>query len=135
MRSQRQLRVGEEIRHTLATIFMRGDAPWPAGFAAPVLTVTEAQVSPDLKNVTVFIMPLGGQRVAETVKVLNNIAGHFRHQLAQELTLRYTPKLRFAADNSFDYAERIDQILHKPDVAKDLERRPRHDPKDNDDEE
>lgn len=123
MRSQRQLRVGEEMRHALAGLFMRGDIPWPHGLTGmPDVTVTEVQVSPDLKNATVFVMPLGGQKLNETVKALNQIVGHFRHEIAQTITLRYAPKLRFAADNSFTYAQRIDDILHKPDVAKDLDK-------------
>ena len=122
MRTQRQLRVGEEIRHVLAGLFMRGDIPWPHGSVdMPDVTVTEVQVSPDLKNATVFIMPLGGRKLNETVKALNNIVGHLRHEVAQVVRLRYTPKLRFAADNSFTYAQRIDDILHQPDVAKDLD--------------
>lgn len=124
MRSQRQLRVGEEIRHTLATMFMRGDVPWPHGFSAPNVTVTEVQVSPDLKNATVFVMPLGGQKLDETVRILNEIVGHFRHEVAKKMQLRYAPKLRFQPDNSFVYAQRIDDILHDPSVAKDL---PSHD--------
>jgi ribosome-binding factor A len=123
MRSQRQLRVGEEIRHALATLFMRGDVPWPRGLTdMPDVTVTEVQVSPDLKNATVFVMPLGGQKLDETVRALNHIVGHFRHEVAQVIALRYTPKMRFAADNSFVYAQKIDDILHQPDVAKDLEK-------------
>jgi ribosome-binding factor A len=123
MRSQRQLRVGEEMRHALAGLFMRGDIPWPHGLTGmPDVTVTEVQVSPDLKNATVFVMPLGGQKLQETVRALNHIVGHFRHEVAQVITLRYTPKLRFAADNSFTYAQRIDDILHQPDVAKDLDK-------------
>ena len=121
MRSQRQLRVGEEIRHVLAGMFMRGDIPWPHGMVdMPDVTVTEVQVSPDLKNATVFVMPLGGVKLNETVKALNQIVGYFRHEVSQVITLRYTPKMRFIADNSFTYAQRIDDILHKPDVAKDL---------------
>ena len=120
MRSQRQLRVGEELRHAIAGIFMRGDVPWPKGFVAPVVTVTEVQVSPDLKNATVFVMPLGGEKLQETVKILNNIVGHFRHIVAQEITLRYAPRLTFNADGSFIYAQRIDDILHDPVVARDL---------------
>jgi ribosome-binding factor A len=124
MRSQRQLRVGEEIRHVLAGILMRGDVPWPHGFAAPAtVTVTEVQVSPDLKNATVFVMPLGGQKLEETVKALNGIVGFFRHMVAKAVKLRYTPKLRFAPDNSFAYAQRIDDILHDPAVARDLKDR------------
>ena len=122
MRSQRQLRVGEEIRHALAGVFMRDEAPWPPGFSAPVVTVTEVQVSPDLKNATAFVMPLGGEKLVETVRILNDKAGFFRHAVAQTVTLRYTPKLNFKADNSFTYAQRIDEILHDPVVAKDLDR-------------
>lgn len=122
MRSQRQLKVGEEIRHALAGILMRGDVPWPQGFTAPAtVTVTEVQVSPDLKNATVFVMPLGGERLDETVKALNSVVGFYRHAVAQNVKLRSVPKLRFAADHSFDYAHRIDLILHAPDVARDLD--------------
>jgi len=120
MRSQRQLRVGEEIRHALASVFMRGDVPWPRGFVAPMVTVTEVQVSPDLKNASVFVMPLGGEKLEETVKALNNVTGFFRHEIAQTVKLRYAPKLAFKADNSFIYAEHISKILHDPKVAKDL---------------
>ena len=122
MRSQRQLRVGEEIRHALAAVFMRDEVPWPQGFSSPVITVTEVQVSPDLKNATVFIMPLGGIKLQETVKILNTIVGYFRHAIAKNVLLRYAPKLRFTADESFTYAQRIDTILHDPNVAKDLDK-------------
>ena len=122
MRSQRQLKVGEEMRHTLAMMFMRGDVMWPLDFRAPTITVTEVQVSPDLKNATVFVMPLGGEHLTEVVRYLNSIAGHFRHEIAQKIQLRYTPRLRFQADNSFVYAQHIDNILHDPAVAKDLDK-------------
>ena len=123
MRSQRQLRVGEEIRHALAAILMRGDVPWPKGFVSStaVITVTEVQVSPDLKNAMAFVMPLGGKDLQATVHALNGIVGFFRHEVAQAVKLRYVPKLKFGADTSFEYAQRINEILHKPDVAKDLE--------------
>ena len=121
MRSQRQLRVGEEIRHALASIFMRDEAPWPAGFNAPLVTITEVQVSPDLKNATAFVMPLGGEKLAETVRILNDKAGFFRHEVGRNVQLRFTPKLNFKADNSFTYAQRIEEILHDPEVAKDLQ--------------
>ena len=123
MRSQRQLRVGEEIRHALASVFMRGDVPWPRGFEAPMVTVTEVQASPDLKNATVFVMPLGGVKLEETVKALNNIVGFFRHEIAQTVKLRYAPRLSFKPDNSFVYADHISKILHDPAVAKDLANR------------
>ena len=65
-------------------------------------------------------MPLGGQRAEETVKALNEIVGFFRHTVAQNVKLRYVPKLKFVLDESFDYASKIDMILHDPAVAKDL---------------
>jgi ribosome-binding factor A len=122
MRTQRQLRVGEELRHILAGILMRGDAPWPDGFrteGAPI-TVTEVQVSPDLQNATVFVMPLGGKQLSETVRALNTIAGFFRHEVGKGVKLRYIPKLRFQPDTTFENAQRINTILHDPEVAKDL---------------
>ena len=120
MRSQRQLRVGEAIRHALAGVLMRGDVPWPKDFSAPVVTVTEVQVSPDLKNATAYVMPLGGQKIDETVKIMNDMIGFFRHAMAKAVNLRYAPKLRFTADDSFTNAARIEQILHDPVVARDL---------------
>ncbi len=120
MRSQRQLRVGEAIRHALADVFQRGDVPWPKDFSAPLVTVTEVQISPDLQNATAFVMPLGGQRAAETARVLNDIIGFFRHEIAQKVKLRYVPKLNFRTDDSFDYAQKIETLLNTPSVAKDL---------------
>lgn len=120
MRTQRQLKVGEEIRHTLAMLFQRGDVPWPRGFADPMLTISEVQVSPDLRNASAFFTTLGGQRTEETRKVLNGMAGFFRHEIAKSVRLRYVPALDFKIDNSFEYAQKIEKILHDPDVAKDL---------------
>jgi ribosome-binding factor A len=120
MRSQRQLRVGEEIRHALANVFLRDEVPWPAGFSPSTVTVTEVQVSPDLKNATAYVMPLGGVKLNETVSVLNNMVGFFRHYVAQNVKLRYVPKLIFSPDRSFEHAQRISEILNDPDVAKDL---------------
>lgn len=120
MRSQRQLRVGEEIRHALASVLMRGDVPWPQGLKPPTITVTEAKVSPDLKNVTVYVMPLGGEMLAETVRAMNDSAGFYRHAIAKAVVLRHVPKLKFVADESFAEATRIEKILLDPEVAKDL---------------
>lgn len=120
MRSQRQLQVGEEIRHALAAVFQRGDFHWPQDVAPALVTVTEVRVSPDLKNATAFIMPLGGERMAEIVKVLNAAIGFFRHTVAKEVQLRSVPRLTFAPDTSFDYANKIETLLHQPDVAKDV---------------
>ena len=121
MRTQRQLRVGEEIRHAIASVLMRGDVPWPEGIEpAALVTVTEVQVSPDLRNATAFVMPLGGQHTNQTVNALNNAVGFFRHELAKAVQLRYVPNLKFKPDTSFEYAKKIESLLHDPVVAKDL---------------
>ena len=120
MSSQRQLRVGEEIRHVLAALFMRGEFVWPEEFGGPNMTVTEVKISPDLKNATVFVMPLGGGHAKEIVRFMNEHLGFFRHAVAQEISLRYTPRIHFEADLSFEYAHHIDRILHDPAVARDL---------------
>lgn len=122
MRSQRQLRVGEEIRHALAAVLMRGDIPWPPDFSPPVVTVTEVKVSPDLKNATAYIMPLGGEKLRETVRLMNDGAGFFRFEIGKAVKLRHVPKIRFMADESFEAAQRISDILNDPAVAKDLDR-------------
>jgi ribosome-binding factor A len=122
MRTQRQLRVGEEIRHTLATVLMRGDVPWPRGLKPPAITVTEVKISPDLKNATVYVMPLGGEKLVETVKAMNDGAGFFRFAVGKAMALRHVPKLKFIADVSFEEAHRIEKILLAPEVAKDLKK-------------
>jgi ribosome-binding factor A len=123
MRTQRQLRVGEEIRHALACVLMRDDVPWPRGFKSPAITVTEVKISPDLKNATVYVMPLGGEKLTETVRVMNDGVGFFRFAVGKAVPLRHVPKLRFMADESFDAAHRIEKILLTPEVAKDLKRK------------
>lgn len=117
--SQRQLRVGEEIRHALADIFRREQ------FRDPDLqdlnvTVTEVRISPDLKNATAFVMPLGGGH-PELVAALNRAAPYLRGQVAKALRLQFAPRIGFQLDTSFDYADRIDRLLHAPSVARDLD--------------
>ncbi|MEI7607834.1 MAG: 30S ribosome-binding factor RbfA [Rhodospirillaceae bacterium] len=117
--SQRQLRVGEEVRHVLSGLFQRGD------FRDPVLqslnlTVTEVRVSPDLRNATVFVTPLGGGDLGGAIKALRHAAGFLRGQVAHEMNLRFAPNLAFEADTSFEHAARIATLLHQPEVARDL---------------
>ena len=117
--SQRQLRVGEELRHALAEVLRRGD------FRDPELqnlnvTVTEVRISPDLRNATAFITPLGGGQVGETVAAMRRAAAFFRAQIARAIKLRYVPTLSFEADTSFEYADHINRLLHDPEVARDL---------------
>lgn len=117
--NQRQLRVGEEMRHALARIFERGELHDPALHEAP-LTVTEVRVSPDLKRATAFVMPLGGRNAAEIMAGLKRGASHLRRLVAQEVKLRVAPQISFALDQSFDEASRIDTLLRRDDVARDL---------------
>jgi ribosome-binding factor A len=118
--SQRQLRVGEELRHALARILGRGDLGDPALDGVPV-TVTEVRMSPDLRAATAFVTPFGGGDATEVVKALNRAGGYFRGQIAHEVKLRLTPSVRFTADLSFDQATRVERLLHDPVVARDLE--------------
>ncbi len=118
-RSQRQLRVGEELRHALARILAQG------GFRDPVLadsdiTVTEVRVSPDLKNATAFVVPLGGAGLEGLVAALNRARGYFRSRLGREIQLRHTPQIEFAADRSFDASDHIESLLRRPKVQRDL---------------
>ncbi|WP_158047705.1 30S ribosome-binding factor RbfA [Skermanella pratensis] len=118
--SQRQLRVGEELRHALAEVLRRGD------FRDPDLqnlnvTVTEVRISPDLRNATAFITPLGGGHSEETVAALRRAAAFFRSQIARAVKLRYVPTLSFEPDTSFEYADHINRLLHDPEVARDLD--------------
>ena len=117
--SQRQLRVGEELRHALAELLQRGDFHDPE-LAALNVTVTEVRISPDLRNATAFVTPLGGGAMAETLTALRRAAPFLRGQIARAINLRHAPTLSFEADTSFDYASRIDSILHSPAVARDL---------------
>jgi ribosome-binding factor A len=117
--SQRQLRVGEEIRHLLAGIIGRGELRDP-DLRGRAVTVTEVRISPDLKNATAYVLPLGGQDSPIVMKALKRCSGFLRSTIGHHLTLRYTPSLDFALDTTFDEADRIDAILHRPDVQRDL---------------
>jgi len=116
---QRPLRVGEEMRHALAQIFLRGDMRDPA-LQGVSLTVTEVRVSPDLKHATAFVMPLGGREAADAIAGLKRAAPYLRMELARAVKLRVAPTLGFALDKSFDEASRVEALLSRPEVARDL---------------
>jgi len=118
--SQRQLRVGEELRHALSKILREGRSRDPALERASI-TVTEVRMSPDLRNATAFVMPLAGANAAEIVTVLNRCAPFLKGLLAREVALRNTPNLGFVLDHSFEQAERISALLMRPEVARDLQ--------------
>ncbi len=124
--SQRQLRVGEELRHAVSRILLRGDLHDP-DLAGASVTVTEVRVSPDLKNATAFVVPLGGDGSGEVLAALNRAAAFLRSQLGREIHLRHTPRLSFQADHSFDEAAKINALLHNPRVQRDVEAPPQDD--------
>lgn len=113
------MRVAEELRHVLAQVLARGELDDPA-LAGASITVTEVQVSPDLKNATAFVTPLGGAHLDETVQALNRAAGYFRGQIGQDVKLRHTPRLDFKADHSFEQAKRVHELLARPRVRRDV---------------
>ena len=108
--NQRQQRVAEEIRHVLANIIQRGELKDPQLMDLSV-TVSEVRVSPDLKNATAFIAPLGGGSSEALATAMNRAAPFIRMRLGKELSLKYLPKVIFEADKSFDYAQKIESIL------------------------
>lgn len=118
--SQRQLRVGEEIRHVLADIFMRGDCHDHDINSTPI-TVSEVRISPDLKNATAYVMPLGGMNLETVMAALIRNAPILRKLVSDRMKLRYAPRISFRVDNSFEEAQRIETLLNSPEVARDLE--------------
>lgn len=119
MPSQRQLRAGELIRHALVDILQRSPLRDPV-LDGVMITVTEVRPSPDLKSANVYVAPMGGEDRAAQIKALNKGAGFLRGKLGHEIDMKYTPELRFHADDRFDAASRIDALLAKPEVARDL---------------
>lgn len=118
--SQRQLRVGEEVRHALSEVFFRGEthAPQLDGVS---ITVSEVRISPDLKNATAYCTPLaGGGDVDSIIHALNELAPQIRKQMNKRIVLKYSPKLYFKLDKSFDAANRINLLLQKPEVQRDV---------------
>jgi ribosome-binding factor A len=114
------LRVGEEIRHAIAALIERGAMKDPELRDVPV-TVTEVRTSPDLRHAHVFVVPLGGGDSERIVAALNRAAPYFRAKIASSVRLKFAPDVVFAADTSFEQASKIDSILRRPHVKRDLE--------------
>ena len=117
--SQRQLRVGEEIRHALVRILSSGRLHDP-DLAGASVTVTEVRVSPDLKAATAYVTPFAGGEAQSVVAALQRAAGFLQRELAGEIELRVLPRLSFAHDARFEQAGAIERILADPKVARDL---------------
>lgn len=117
--SQRQLKVGELIRHALAEIFSRGEIVDEV-LSRHSLTVPEVRMTPDLKLATAYVLTLGGGEASEAVEHLNKHKRFLRGKVARRVNMRYMPELRFKVDTSFEASARIDELLASPDVARDL---------------
>jgi ribosome-binding factor A len=118
--TQRQLKVGELIRHALAEIFSRGDVSDEV-LDRHSLTVPEVRMSPDLKLATVFVLPLGGSEAEEAVAHLDKHKRYLRGLVAKRISMKFVPELRFKVDTSFEASARIDELLASPKVARDLD--------------
>jgi ribosome-binding factor A len=117
--SQRQLRVGEMLRHALSQILTRGDVRDPDLERVPV-TVTQVRPSGDMRHATVFVEPLGGKNAKKIVDALNRHRGFIRGEMGHMITLKFTPDLRFVEDTSFAEAEKIETLLKSTRVQRDL---------------
>lgn len=106
--TQRQLKVGELIRHALSKLFMRGEIPYLDHIS---ITVSEVRISPDMKNATAYIFPLGGKHIDNLVQILREYEGFIRSYVAKEVYMRRAPQISFKLDTSFEQAARIDQLL------------------------
>lgn len=118
-RSVRLLRVGEQVRHALSEILMRGDIHDPI-LATHSVSVTEVRMSPDLRHATVFVKPLLGADEEEVLKALRRNVRYLRGEVSRRVSTKYAADLKFLADESFDEGSRIDQLLRAPEVARDL---------------
>jgi ribosome-binding factor A len=118
--SQRQLRVGELIRHALAEMLSRGDIHDPV-IEAHMITVPEVAMAPDLRLATIYVMPLGGRDAAPVIEALERNKKFLRGVIARRVNLKFAPDIRFRFDERFDEAERIEKILRTPAVKRDLE--------------
>ena len=108
--TQRQLRVGEMIKQSLSMIFLKDEAKLPT-LSTKEITVTEVRMSPDLKTAKIFVMPLGGKDAEEVVTKLKEFSFVIRKVLSKKIVMKFLPKLFFVKDESFDYAEKIENLI------------------------
>ena len=118
--SQRQLRVGELIRHAMAEMFARGDIHDPT-IETHMITVPEVAMTADLRLATIYVMPLGGRDAQPVIEALERNKKFLRGEIARRINLKFAPDIRFRFDERFDEAERIEKILRTPAVKRDLE--------------
>jgi len=119
--SQRQLRVGELIRHALAEMLARGEI-YDDVLAAHLVTIPEVRMSPDLRLASIYVMPLGGKDVKPVLAALERNKKYLRGEIAHEINLKFAPDIRFMADETFDEADRIERLLASDKVRQDLDK-------------
>ena len=117
--SQRQLRVGEAVRHAIADILAQGSVHDP-DLEGHIITVPEVRMSPDLKLATIYVMPLGGRDTEIVIAALERNKKFLRGEISHRVNLKFAPDIRFRADERFGEAERIDKLLRSPQVKRDL---------------
>jgi len=119
--SQRQLRVGELVRHSLAEMLTRGEVHDPV-LESHMITIPEVRMSPDLKLATVYVMPMGGRDAQAVIGAFERNKKFLRGEVAHRVNLKFAPDIRFRIDERFEEAERIEKLLHSPEVARDLKK-------------
>jgi len=117
--TQRQLRVGEMLRHALAQILSRSDIRDPE-LDGVSITITQVKPSPDMRYATVYCAPLGGRNTGPVIAALNRHKGFLRGEMGHMISIKFTPDLRFVEDQSFAEAEKIENLLKSPQVQRDL---------------
>lgn len=118
--SVRILRVGEQVRHILSEILMRGEVHDDV-LASHLVSITEVRMSPDLRHATVFVKPLLGKDEDVVLKALRTNTAYLQREVARRVKMKYAARLKFLADESFDEGSHIDRLLRDPKVARDLE--------------
>jgi ribosome-binding factor A len=118
--SQRQLRVGEVVRHTLSELLIRGDVHDPV-IQTHLITVPEVRMTGDLRLATIYVMPLGGKNAEAVLAALEHNKKFLRSEIARRVNLKFAPEIRFRIDERFEEAERIEKLLRTPRVRRDLD--------------
>ncbi len=119
--SQRQLRVGELVRHALAQLLMRGEVHDPV-IEGHLITIPEVRMTADLRLATVYVMPLAGRDTDDVIAAFERNKKFLRGEVAHQVNLKFSPDLRFRIDDRFEEAERIDRLLRSPQVKRDLDK-------------
>ena len=118
--SQRQLRVGELVRHAVAELLARGEVHDPV-LEGHLITVPEVRMTADLRLATIYVMPLGGRDVDQVIAAMDRNKRYVRGEIARRVNLKFAPEIRFRADERFEEAERIEKLLRTPEVRRDLD--------------